>query len=196
MIASNNRGDTIIEVMFSFVVFSMVVIGAFTLMNQGVAMGQRSLELTLVRQQIDAQVTLAKYIQANDSVAWTNLITPAPAGKLSTPPTFSDVSTCPTSSGLTRAFFFGRSADSLKIITKDVNLSSFSLATNFSTVDYMNTTPHAYGLWAYMSKAETVAGSTQPGNNAYDLHVRACWSSVGTRQPMTIGTVTRLYDVR
>ena len=50
----HERGDTIIEVMFAFVLFSMVIVGAFMIMNQGMALAQRSLEVTQVRQQIDS----------------------------------------------------------------------------------------------------------------------------------------------
>ena len=46
----HERGDTIIEVMFAFVLFSMVIVGAFMIMNQGMALAQRSLEVTQVRQ--------------------------------------------------------------------------------------------------------------------------------------------------
>ena len=56
----HERGDTIIEVMFAFVLFSMVIVGAFMIMNQGMALAQRSLEVTQVRQQIDSQVLLIR----------------------------------------------------------------------------------------------------------------------------------------
>ena len=59
----HERGDTIIEVMFAFVLFSMVIVGAFMIMNQGMALAQRSLEVTQVRQQIDSQVLLIRTAQ-------------------------------------------------------------------------------------------------------------------------------------
>ena len=77
-----SKGDTIIEVMFSFVVFSMVIVGAFILMNQGIASAQRSLEITLVREQIDAQIDMARYVQKYERITWESLIKPAPTGKL------------------------------------------------------------------------------------------------------------------
>ena len=46
------RGDTIIEVVMAVAMFSMLAIGIMALMNSGIAIAQRSLELTLVRQQI------------------------------------------------------------------------------------------------------------------------------------------------
>ena len=59
------RGDTVIEVMFSFTVLSMLVVGTYALMNRGMQVAQRSLEITLVRQQIDSQISMVRYIQAH-----------------------------------------------------------------------------------------------------------------------------------
>ena len=56
------RGDTIIEVVMAVAMFSMLAIGIMALMNSGIAMAQRSLELTLVRQQIDSQAEMLRYI--------------------------------------------------------------------------------------------------------------------------------------
>ena len=49
------RGDTIIEVLLAITVFSLVAVGAMTIMSQGTNTTQRSLEMSLVKQQIDAQ---------------------------------------------------------------------------------------------------------------------------------------------
>src|SRR5690349_17320208 len=56
------RGDTIVEVLFAVTVFAMVAVGSMAIMNQGIASAQRSLEITLVRQQIDAQAEAIRYI--------------------------------------------------------------------------------------------------------------------------------------
>lgn len=56
------RGDTIIEVLLAVTVFSLVAVGGMAIMNQGAAMAQRSLEIGLVRQQIDAQADALRYI--------------------------------------------------------------------------------------------------------------------------------------
>ena len=52
---SLQRGDTIIEVLLAFSIFSLLSVGAMTVMGQGTNASQRALEITLVRQQIDAQ---------------------------------------------------------------------------------------------------------------------------------------------
>lgn len=51
------RGDTLIEVLFAFSILSLVIVGAMTIMNQGTLASQRSLETTLVREEIDSQAT-------------------------------------------------------------------------------------------------------------------------------------------
>ena len=61
------RGDTIIEVVMAVAMFSMLAIGIMALMNSGIAMAQRSLELTLVRQQIDSQAEMLRYIHDKSS---------------------------------------------------------------------------------------------------------------------------------
>ena len=57
-----NRGDTIIEVLLAVTIFSLVAVGSMVLMNRGVAMAQQSLETTLVRQQIDAQAEMLRFV--------------------------------------------------------------------------------------------------------------------------------------
>jgi len=56
------RGDTIVEVLFAVTVFSVIAVGGLSLMNQGTAMAQRSLEIGLVRDQIDAQADALRYV--------------------------------------------------------------------------------------------------------------------------------------
>ncbi|MCL2085711.1 hypothetical protein FWH09_02130 [Candidatus Saccharibacteria bacterium] len=56
------RGDTIIEVIFAITVFAMVSILTITMMNQGLATGTASLQLTLARQEMDAQAEVIRFI--------------------------------------------------------------------------------------------------------------------------------------
>jgi type II secretory pathway pseudopilin PulG len=69
---SIKRGDTIIEVMFAITVFCLVSILSVTLMNSGVSTAQSSLELTMARNEIDAQAEALRYIQ-NSYLAEKNL---------------------------------------------------------------------------------------------------------------------------
>ena len=58
-----SRGDTIIEVMFSIVVFCLVSLLAINLMNSGISTAQASLEITMARNEIDAQAEAIRFIQ-------------------------------------------------------------------------------------------------------------------------------------
>lgn len=196
MRATISRGDTLIEVMFSFAVFSLLIVGSMALMNKGQAMAERSLEITLVREQVDAQVAMVQYAQQTDPTLWKSLINPSTGKLASSLATFGGVSSCPKAgdSLLQQAFFFTATADKSGVLYQPVTAVNFAPADTYSRVDYLPsapTAPAAHGLWMQIIKSETNAGSTQ---NAYDLHVNACWDSVGSDIPMTIGTVVRLYD--
>lgn len=56
------RGDTLVEVMFAVGIFGLVAIGAIALMNQGLYTGQTTLETTMARQEIDAQIEALRFI--------------------------------------------------------------------------------------------------------------------------------------
>lgn len=68
------RGDTIIEVMFAITVFCLVAIISINLMNSGVSTAQASLELTMARNEIDAQAEALRFIQ-NSALAEKELST-------------------------------------------------------------------------------------------------------------------------
>jgi len=57
------RGDTLIEVLFAIVIFCLVAVIAVSLMNQGVATAQSSLEINMARNEIDAQAEALRFIQ-------------------------------------------------------------------------------------------------------------------------------------
>lgn len=80
------RGDTIVEVIFAITIFSLVAVGGLALMNSGTAISQRSLEIGLVRDQIDAQADALRYAHnaymanyvsgdrsANTTKVWNNI---------------------------------------------------------------------------------------------------------------------------
>jgi type II secretory pathway pseudopilin PulG len=58
------RGDTIIEVIFAITVFSMVSVLTLALMNRGLATTTASLQLTLARQEMDAQAEALRFIHS------------------------------------------------------------------------------------------------------------------------------------
>ena len=58
------RGDTIVGVIFAVTVFSMVSVMTLALMNRGLATTQASLELTLARQELNAQAEALRFIHS------------------------------------------------------------------------------------------------------------------------------------
>ena len=61
------HGDTLIEVVFSFMVFSTVSVASIGIMNSGLNQAQRSLEVTMARNGIDAQAEALRFLQNNFS---------------------------------------------------------------------------------------------------------------------------------
>jgi len=57
------RGDTVVEVIFAITIFCLVAIISITLMNSGINTAQGSLELTMARNEIDAQAEALRFIQ-------------------------------------------------------------------------------------------------------------------------------------
>jgi type II secretory pathway pseudopilin PulG len=59
------HGDTLIEVLFAVTVFSLVAVGGLSIMNQGTAVSQRALEITLVRQEINSQAEALRLMNSS-----------------------------------------------------------------------------------------------------------------------------------
>lgn len=59
----SRRGDTLIEVLFSITVFALIAVISINLMNSGVATAQATLEVTMARNEIDAQAEALRFIQ-------------------------------------------------------------------------------------------------------------------------------------
>lgn len=63
------KGDTLIEVVLSFVMFSLVTAISISVMHAGISSAEASIELTLARTEIDTQAETMRFIQesfAND----------------------------------------------------------------------------------------------------------------------------------
>lgn len=59
------RGDTVIEVMFAFAVFALVAILSIAMMNSGIATSERSLELVVARNELNAQAEALRFIHSS-----------------------------------------------------------------------------------------------------------------------------------
>lgn len=199
MLGTRQRGDTLIEVLFAFSVLSLVVVGAMSLMNQGTATSQRSLETTLVRQQIDAQATTLRFLHDAYVAQYqpnTDYPVDTPAGQWQAmteelPITSaSSLDSCP----------MPRPAGSFILDPVKANyvpLSSNKLqpAETFAQLVYDESGEvllESQGLWI-----EAIGADTEQANTRYiDFHIYACWDAPGSGPPVTLGTIVRLYEPR
>ena len=190
------RGDTLIEVIFAFTVFGMLAIGAIATMNQGTASAQRTLETTLVRQEMDSQAAVLRYIKAENPSGWSELVdrvptdTPTEFGKLT-----DDDNSCPAlpSRAIVMNPLSGAvsekkpeliSADSPTVYSRVVTTDSEteSIGEDGEVVTTTSTDVSTYGMWIEPVRDDSFI----------DFHIRACWQSVGSNKPVYLGTIVRL----
>ena len=205
------RGDTIVEVLFAVTVFSMIAVGGLSLMNQGTAMAQRSLEIGLVRDQMDAQADALRYVHnayianygvegAETTDIWTNVTQKHTVTRAQD---FSDVSNgeqCqlppadPSSSQSDGTPFVLdiRKLDSDPVLT--LNASNATDIPTYAQVRYPPevSAPKPEGIWIQVVHGDPDGAGGKVG--FYDFHIRACWLTPGQQAPVTLGTIVRLYD--
>lgn len=195
------RGDTIIEVLFAVTVFSLVVVGALSIMNQGSSIAERSLETTLVRDQIDGQVDALRFLHDAYITAYTTSGASKIVGSNSATATAAErwryiVDSKTIASPTNLPHNPGNCQLPVGVTTFAINPSTMNVLTaspiQAATYAKINTSGKAEGLWieAVGPSAATDGSKTHFVN----FYVRACWSSVGQSIPMTIGTVLRLYE--
>ncbi len=188
---SRHKGDTIIEVILAVTIFSLVAVGAMTIMTSGIAMAQRTLEITQVRHQIDAQAEMLRYIRDRSSEEdlhyadmWNKITTSADSGGrvVSEPVSILSVDSCPEAGALGAT-------------------TMFSLRSNIATsrVEFLDNTTYSHTPTTYAKVTDTESQGISiqiveaEGGGAYDAHIQACWYGPGSSRPATIGTIARLY---
>lgn len=197
---SSSRGDTIIEVMFAIAVFAFLATGCLALMNRGVGISQRSLEITLVRQQMSDQAETLRYIQqeamaGNESykTQWRRLTVDQRQNTASTYG-LTGSNSCPTDFSGFRPFILdARALGTNRVVQTPIIDSKDPSATPYPQIVY-NTNGsfnRAYNMWIESVPKEDTAGTA---TKFIDFHIRACWESVGGNTPLTIGTIVRLYE--
>lgn len=175
--AKYESGDTIVEVLLAIAVFSAVAVATLILMHRGVLLAQQSLEVTLVRQQIDAQADLLRYVHARAAAGdlpargvWDGL--PRRDGAAEQ---LLGIDVCPET--------FPSNGFALRVRGGEVasDLIYRSPAVYARTVD-----AESHGVSVQLTKAQ--------GANAEDAYIQACWYPPGRSRPVTIGTIVRLYE--
>lgn len=209
LIRSSEKGDTLIEVMFAFAIFALVAIGSLTVMNQGISTAQRSLEITLVRAQMDAQAEAIRYIHQAYVTSYQRGTLPA-AGTTAAEwikmkdkgataaSKFGEIDAsgvlCPASTPGQHPFIVNARTAKIRTAPPEMSPEGGASLPPFSQVLYNDDSSikEAYGIWV-----EAVpSGVSSNGTGFVDFHIRACWSAAGTSRPVTLGTIVRLYEPR
>jgi len=205
-----SSGDTLIEVLFAVAVFSLVAVGCLSIMNQGAATAERSLEVTLVRQQMDAQVASLRYIHqsyvanyhknatptAGPAFEWTKMTDRTISGNkaASNASVFAtDMATCPTATPGEKPFILNARKATIWSSVPSMAAPSGGSLPPFAQVVYNSSSniTNAYGIWI-----ESVPSAASTHAGYVDFHVRACWNAPGSSVASTLGTIVRLYEPR
>lgn len=211
-IRNRQTGDTLIEVLFAMTVFALIVVTALSLMNQGVAAAQRSLEITTVRQQMDGQAEALRFLhdsyveayQSGQVFDLTDAIT-SPAeeyytiiqfakttGNRTSASQFGGTAACAVPSSATKDFIIN--PVTAKLVTTTTNPGVFQKAPTYAQLVFgsANSLTNSQGMWL-----EAVRSSVSGTSAGYiDFHIRACWNVPGSNIPMNLGTIVRLYEPR
>jgi len=210
------EGDTLIEVLFAMTVFSLIVVTALSLMGQGVAAAQRSLEITTVRQQIDGQAETLRFLHEafvagyqsgqtfdpNDGISspaeeYADIIKFANkaynSNARSTASKFAGAATCAIPSNTASDFILNPvTAQLVTTADKPDVFKVAPLAAKLTFIGTGNQLESSQGMWIEAVRS-SVSGTTA---GFIDFHIRACWNVTGSNIPMNLGTIVRLYEPR
>lgn len=183
----SSRGDTIIEVLLAITVFSLVSIATMTIMNQGTNAAQRALEITHVRQEIDAQAEALRAAQQaaaiGSSTAWDQIAQHGNTGE------YNNDTTCPRSLGDVSGTFIMDARTAQPYTANWLEDINSSTSPPYAQVLYDTGSPKSYGIW--IERAFTEGGNLP---DLYTFTVNACWQGAGLDHPLKLETVVRLYD--
>ena len=203
-----DRGDTLIEVLFAITVFSLIIVTSLSIMNQGIAAAQRSLEITQVRQQIDGQADTLRFLHDSYVAVYRTGVTSAdltgPAkqwalimetSSVSVASPFSSTATCERPSG--RDFIVNPKTATF-VSTSTMPTLFNTDPTTFARLTYNagGTLTGSQGVWVEAVRSAISPDPTRANVGYVDFHIRSCWYTPGLSSPMTIGTIVRLYEPR
>lgn len=185
---ASERGDTLVEVLVAITVLGVVVVGAFSLMNRGVAQMYDSMEKSEVRLLLNRQIESLTYgrdqyflqlscptsVSTYDQAAvnlWCRVRSQTSVGSIP------NLNSCNIQSPQ-NAFW----------ITTDAN-NFLSLQTTMSSATADAFPAPGDGIW--IQKIDSAAGVQVPYK---DFYIRACWRQNTSPETQTLSTVVRLYD--
>lgn len=202
-------GDTLIEVLFAITVFALIVVTSLALVNQGIAASQRSLEITLARQQVDGQAETLRFLHDSYVHDYYSGISFDTADATTSPAEeYYRILERVRDTGAESASEFGsQPCQSPPEGSFVLNSRRAVAVTNPSIFQAPETYPvleldtdgvvtASRGLWVEGVRSVQSTDVRQQNTGYVDFHIRACWSALGMDEPMNIGTIVRLYEPR
>lgn len=202
------RGDTLIEVLFAITIFSLVIVGSLSIMNQGTAASERALEITLVRQQLDAQAEALRFMhdsyvavyqpgvkfdtddnKTSPAEEWYKMSKESP--KASASEFGAGGTSCPAFPS--QSFIIDTTNVLFRSAGSDLKPANTFAQTTYDSNDQFN---GSEGIWIEAVRSAQSSDSAQSNTGFIDFHIRACWESSGLTVPITLGTIVRLYEPR
>jgi len=191
------RGDTLVEVLFAVAVFSLVAVGGMSVMNAGLSTVQRSLEMSLAREEMDSQAEVIRFMHDSYISAYPNIISGTPAyewQRIINNQVIASASQLGNCTAPNKSFIVNTKTakvDNTTPVSGSVPTYSqlrYSLAVPATTPPSTTSTVASIeGLWVEAVKSNS-------SNKFIDFHIRACWDSAGSNVPVTLGTIVRLYE--
>lgn len=218
-------GDTIVEVLFAVVIFASIAIGAMAIMNQGMSAAQNTLEHNLVRNNIDSQAELLRYLQnaklntigrggagteqTTDIVRlagqWDYIVNNLVVSSAAEYAKLERYEQCDLNAvnenavianpGDLSKIFFIDTQDA-SVYNYGNNPENFGRPGTFAQVRHIGERPLSEMIWVQVVQSSSGASSLSE-TVAYDFHIRACWQGSGPNVDlMKMGTIVRLYMPR
>ena len=204
---TKSRGDTLVEVLFATATASLIIVITLVVMNRNLAQIQLGVETTFVRQAIDSQAEVLRYLRdqymenrsgtSGPPQQWKNLISTSGTGYAQ--PAATDFGTCQPENGtLTapaagRAFYLNNSSNGLSSNKAETDAANIQLIDPRKITNTSVSETYArpgQGLWIE-SVNRTDFGIKK--ERFVDFHIRACWEPPFNAPTATLGTIVRLY---
>lgn len=185
------RGDTLVEVMFATAIAALLIIIALSAMNRSLAQIQMSVETTFVRQSIDSEAEVLRFVRdaymdnrvATDGTPalWkTILLNQAKTTNAS------DFGQCNMDS-IDKEFVIKDESSSALDYNAGVGVKNLTLNSTISSSETFATIGN--GIWV-----EAVKSNNITEGKYVDFHIRACWDPpFSSSTKATLGTIVRQY---
>lgn len=175
---AKDSGETMVAVMLATAIFSSVAVMSMAVMNRGVMIAQQSLENVLVRQEIDNQAEMLRFIHNNKDqdekikVVWDGIMDQQRDNIVEK----MGVNKCQDKFNEKEFTLYGIEGQIR------VNKTKYREATVYSKQD----DDVAWGIDIQITPVTKA--------RAYDAYIQTCWYGPGAARPTTLGTIVRLYD--